>query len=86
MTDTPEQPVKRILSLGAGVQSTCVLLMSGRGELPKLDCAVFSDTGWEPPEVYEHFAWLVKDVDLRTDTDMGQLTMWDEECDGMCGV
>jgi len=48
----------RILSLGAGVQSTCILLMSCRGELPKLDLAIFSDVGWEPKEVYEHFEWL----------------------------
>lgn len=48
----------RILSLGAGVQSTTVLLMSCRGELPKLDCAIFADTGWEPKAVYEHFDWL----------------------------
>lgn len=48
----------RVLSLGAGVQSTTVLLMSCRGELPLLDCAVFADTGWEPQPVYEHLVWL----------------------------
>ena len=37
----------RILSLGAGVQSSAVLLMSCDGVLPKLDCAIFADTGWE---------------------------------------
>ena len=35
-----------VLSLGAGVQSTTVLLMSCLGELPKLDAAVFADTQW----------------------------------------
>ena len=50
--------MKRILSLGAGVQSTCVLLMSCRGVLPKLDAAVFADTQWEPREVYKHLAFL----------------------------
>lgn len=44
-----------ILSLGAGVQSSTVLLMSCRGVLPKLDGAIFADTGWEPPAVYD---WL----------------------------
>jgi hypothetical protein len=44
----------KILSLGAGVQSTALLLMSINGELPKLDAAIFSDTGWEPARVYEH--------------------------------
>lgn len=51
-------PPLRILSLGAGVQSTTVLLMSLMGELPKLDGAVFADTGWEPAPVYAHLAKL----------------------------
>ncbi|MFE6053104.1 hypothetical protein ACFQ6N_20280 [Kitasatospora sp. NPDC056446] len=48
------EPATRILSLGAGVQSTTLLLLSALGELPKLDYAVFSDTGWEPSKVYRH--------------------------------
>ena len=52
-------PRLRVLSLGAGVQSTTVLLMALRGEFPeKPDCAIFADTGWEPAAVYEHLAWL----------------------------
>ena len=47
-----------VLNLGAGVQSTTVLLMSIRGELPKLDHTIFADTGWEPAEVYRHLEWL----------------------------
>lgn len=47
--------MKRVLSLGAGVQSSVVLLMSCSGQLPKLDAAVFADTGWEPKAVYD---WL----------------------------
>ena len=47
------------LSLGAGVQSTCLYLMACQGEiLPRPDVAIFSDTGWEPPEVYEHLEKL----------------------------
>ena len=50
----------RSLSLGAGVQSSVLALMAERGEygLPKPDVAVFADTGWEPPSVYEHLDWL----------------------------
>ena len=50
----------RVLSLGAGVQSSCLALMAERGEygLSKPDFAVFADTGWEPPAVYEHLDWL----------------------------
>jgi hypothetical protein len=53
------EPRLRILSLGAGVQSTTVLLMALHGEFPeRLDCAIFADTGWEPKAVYEHLDWL----------------------------
>lgn len=48
----------RILSLGAGVQSSALLLMSIRGILPRLDGAIFADTQWEPRAVYDHLAWL----------------------------
>ena len=47
-----------VLSLGAGVQSSTVLMLSCRGDLPKLDVAVFADTGWEPAAVYEHLGGL----------------------------
>ncbi|WP_347269012.1 hypothetical protein [Paracoccus sp. (in: a-proteobacteria)] len=70
----------RVLSLGAGVQSTTLALMAAHGEVgPMPDCAIFADTGWEPKAVYEHLAWLrspnvlpfpvhiVSAGDLRTD-------------------
>lgn len=44
----------RVISLGAGVQSSAMLLMAleGRfGDVP--DCAIFADTQSEPPHVYE---------------------------------
>jgi hypothetical protein len=47
-----------VLNLGAGVQSSTVLLMSIHGELPKLDHAIFADTGWEPSRVYRWLDWL----------------------------
>ncbi len=49
-----------IISLGAGVQSTTLALMAAFGELPMPDCAIFSDTGWEPKAVYEHLDKLIK--------------------------
>lgn len=45
-------PAMRVLSLGAGVQSTVLALLACDGTLPDLDAAIFADTGWEPPEVY----------------------------------
>ena len=58
MTD----PTLRILSLGAGVQSTTVLMLAAEGRLPKLDAAIFADTGWEPAAVYTHFDRLAREV------------------------
>ncbi|UZT28737.1 hypothetical protein [Nocardia phage NS-I] len=46
-------PTMRILSMGAGVQSTVLALLACDGQLPGLDAAIFADTGWEPPEVYD---------------------------------
>ena len=48
----------RVLSLGAGVQSTTLLLMMLHGEIERPDHVVFADTGWEPQKVYEHLAKL----------------------------
>jgi len=48
----------RVLSLGAGVQSTALLLMMIHGEIEKADAVIFADTGWEPKAVYEHLGWL----------------------------
>ena len=52
--------VLRVLSLGAGVQSSVLALMADKGEynIEKPDFAIFADTGWEPPAVYEHLNWL----------------------------
>lgn len=58
----PVQPALRILSLGAGVQSTTLLMLAAEGRLPKLDAAVFADTGWEPAAVYEHLDRLEREV------------------------
>lgn len=81
--------VHRVLSLGAGVQSSALLLMSAAGELEHLDAAIFADTGWEPKAVY---AWLdeldllaaaagipllrVSGGDLRADALAGRPSSW----------
>lgn len=53
------EPRLRVLSLGAGVQSTTLALMAAHGEIgPMPDCAIFADTGWEPKAVYDHLDWL----------------------------
>lgn len=53
-----------ILSLGGGIQSSTIMLMSARGMLPKLDHIIFADTGWEPKAVYAHLDWLEETTGL----------------------
>lgn len=53
----------RILSLGAGVQSTVLALMAADGTLPGLNGAIFADTGWEPAAVYQHLDRLAVALD-----------------------
>jgi len=47
-----------VLALGAGVQSSTILLMACKGELPKPDFAIFADTGWESETTYKHLEWI----------------------------
>lgn len=56
---SPTKVRLRVLSLGAGVQSTTLALMAARGEVgPMPDCAIFADTQAEPAAVYRHLNWL----------------------------
>lgn len=54
------QPALRLLSLGAGVQSTTVLLLACERKIPPFDYALFADTGWEPRAVYEQLATVTR--------------------------
>ena len=48
----------RILSLGAGVQSSTLALMIEGGKIPMVDAAIFADTQAESKETYQFFGWL----------------------------
>jgi len=49
----------RVISLGAGVQSSTLALMAAHGEIsPIPDAAIFADTQSEPAAVYRHLEWL----------------------------
>lgn len=48
----------RILSLGAGVQSSTLALMIERGEIPNVDAAIFADVKGEPKSVETWLAYL----------------------------
>jgi hypothetical protein len=72
----------RVISLGAGVQSTTLALMAAQGEIgPMPDYAIFADTGWEPAAVYRHLDWLESVLPFpvhrakRPGDDLGQLAM-----------
>ena len=59
------EPTIRVLSLGAGVQSSCLALMAQEGLTKhKPDYMIFADTGWEPSFVYEHVEYLKKAVTI----------------------
>jgi hypothetical protein len=53
----------KVLSLGAGVQSTTLLLMACKGEIEKPDVAIFADTGWERQVTYNHLKWLKSEAE-----------------------
>lgn len=52
----------KILSLGAGVQSTTLGLLAVNEVIEKPDIAIFADTGWEPAAVYAHLDRLEREV------------------------
>lgn len=58
MDETGRTPDLRVLSLGAGVQSSALLLLMCEGELPKPDVAIFADTQAEPQGVYDYLEYL----------------------------
>lgn len=52
-------PRLRVISLGAGVQSTTMALMAACDEFPyELNLAIFADTGDEKRGTYRHLDWL----------------------------
>jgi hypothetical protein len=57
-----------VLSLGAGVQSTTMLLMAERGEISRPVEAIFADTGWESAAVYHQVAWLREQTSIPIHT------------------
>ena len=49
----------KILSLGLGIQSTALYLMSSMGQIERYDYALFVDTGKEKTETYQYHKWLL---------------------------
>lgn len=59
---TGGQPALVLISLGAGVQSSTLLLLAAEGRLGRVDGAIFADVGWEPAAVYTHLERLEREV------------------------
>jgi len=54
-----EVPKLRIIAMGGGIQTTCMLLMHLHGEWhPEPDATMFCDLGWESQATYWNIAWL----------------------------
>jgi len=48
--------------MGAGVQSTALMMLAAEGRIPSFDFAIFADTGWEPKEVYAHLERVIREI------------------------
>lgn len=48
------------LSLGAGVQSSVMLMRAIYGDIDRPDHVIFADTGWEPEAIMRHVEWCRK--------------------------
>ena len=53
------KPIK-VISLGGGLQSTTLLLLSLHGVIEKCDVALFADTGWERQATYKNVEMLTE--------------------------
>jgi len=74
-----------VISLGAGIQSSALLLMAARGELDNLapgrpNIAVFADTKWEESETYEWLG-LLRIEALRGDIEVVEASAGDLRAD-----
>ncbi len=71
-----DNPALRVVSFGAGVQSTVMLLMACRREIgPMPDVAIFADTQWEPKQIYNHLEWVKAEVARLTNGQVPVLTV-----------
>ncbi len=78
-------PRLTVLNLGAGVQSSTVLLMACEGEIPSPDLAIFADTQWEPAAVYDWLEWLEKQA-AAADIPLERVTAGDLRGDVLAAV
>ena len=78
-----------IISLGAGVQSSTMALMAAHGEIQyekDLEDKTKALVHLESKEFLHSSRIPFDQVDFSTDEDRGQLNMFNNECEGLCGV
>jgi len=93
MTTTKHEEPRplRVLSLGAGVQSSALALMMKHGEVEKADLMIFADTCSEPQRVYTWLAWLVSQLAgcmpfARVQHENGLTDNLERACRGECSA
>jgi len=75
----------RALSLGASVQSTTVALMAAHAV--EVDRTIRNGVRGIRGELFLHRSAVpLEEADLSTLADHGQVDLWFNECEGMCGV
>jgi 3'-phosphoadenosine 5'-phosphosulfate sulfotransferase (PAPS reductase)/FAD synthetase len=79
---TSDQASLSVLSLGAGQQSSTLLLLSCQGRIPRFDVALFADTGWEPQAVYTHLDRLTTIAD-RAGIELSRINAGDIRADAL---
>lgn len=83
-TVTDKRPDLIMLSLGAGVQSTTLALMAEADMFGvKPDVALFADTGWEPPNVYETVEAVAAAVSYPVETVSNGRNLADDTFNGV---
>ena len=76
------EPSLTVISLGGGVQSSVMALMANEGAFDRIpDCAIFADTRWEPPSIYEHLGVAERPAELPP-VRRGQRTQPPRGCEG----
>lgn len=79
-----EKPL-RVLSFGAGVQSSTIAMMMKHGEIEPVDVGIFADVKAEPKRVYQWLDWIEKQLPfplIRVTHKDGLTAQIEEACSG----
>ena len=73
---------QKILSLGAGVQSSALLILAARGEI-ECDGVIFADTGVEKPTTYEWIEKALKPIAKDANLPIREVAFTGKDCTSM---